>query len=207
MTIFLIIIGIIFLGLILVRFSDLEINIKDFELLDLKINKFDLEFSLKLFDKFKWVKFRLDNKKFEKLKNSPNKKVFDKILNTNLFKNFKNASKTTLNILKLSRENAILKSFNLYSKIGLESAPTTAFVIGVISSILGIILARKIKKPTYKIEPLYLNKNYIYLSLNCIISLKLVHIINMKKPLKGKEVYHNYGRNTSNRGSYASSHG
>ena len=79
------------------------------------------------------------------------------------------------------------------------------FFVAIVSSIIGIALARKIENPRYTIEPVYGDMNYIFLSINCIFEIKLVHIINIFIKLKRKE-YQKYGR-TPNRRSYVGSNG
>jgi len=98
-----------------------------------------------------------------------------------------------------------LEKFSLEAVIGTERADITAYTTSAILIILPILLCRNTSDLSYKVKPVYINRNYIYVSLNCIFSLKLVHIISVKKELKRKEV-DQYGR-TSNRKSYVDSNG
>ena len=142
------------------------------------------------------------------MKSGTKLKLFNKILDTKILRKYKNAGKIFQkdwkHILKeLNKFN--IEKIQLETKIGTENAACTAIITGVLSAILGIILARKASNPQYKIEPIYVSKNYIYLSINCIIAIELVHIINMNKRI-GKEVYQENGR-TSNRTTYVGSNG
>ena len=209
MVIFLIIlISIIAASTVLITYSTLKLDIQDFILVNKKLEKFEIVISLNLFNKIKWLKFRINKEKVKKIKGNKKLKLLNKILDTKVLRKYKDVRKVIVkdwkHIVKELNKFEIEK-INIKSKIGTENAATTAIITGTVSSILGIILARKSINPKYKIEPLYIDKNYIYLSINCIIAIKLVHIINMNKKL-GKEVYQENGR-TSNRRAYANSHG
>lgn len=188
MTIFLVsllaIISIIIVGVI---YSTIKINIKDLILINAKIYKFNLEISINLFSKVKCFKLSINDKTLEKLKDSSKRVMIDKILNTKILRDYKNIKKTIFlkrkKILKIVQKSEI-ENFRMYAKVGTENACITAYLITFISSILAIILARKISNPQYKIEPIYMDKTYIYLSINCIFKIKLVHIINIIKSLK-----------------------
>lgn len=191
-TFFCIIISIILLAIILIILSTIKINIKELEITNTKITKFNLQISLKFLNKVQWIKITINKKRMGKLKNNKKLEIINKILKTRILEKYKNikpvVKKEWKQILKQLNKVEIEK-LELKAKIGMENAATTAISIGIISAIFGVILAKKIANPKYKIEPIYINKNYIYLSVNCIISLKLVHIISVRKELKGKEVY------------------
>ena len=113
-------------------------------------------------------------------------------------------------MIKIEKIKELIKNIQvekiiINSKIGTENPIITSFIVATLASILAILFA-KIKKPSYKIEPVYTNKNYLYLNINCIFKVKLVHIINISKKLKKKGVVPKYG-NTSNRRAYAYSNG
>ena len=85
----------------------------------------------------------------------------------------------------------------------------TSFAVATISSIISIILARNIKKYEkdkyiYSIIPIYEDKPMLKIKLNCIIDIKIVHIMNviymMLKKRSGK-----YDERTSNRRAYVCS--
>lgn len=205
---FYIVLALVGVSILLVTCSTLKIDVRELLLINKKLEKFEIIISLNLFNKIKWLKLKIDKAKVKKLQGSAKLKTLNKILDTKVLRKYKNARKILAkdwkHILKELNEFDIEK-LNLKIKIGTENAATTAIITGTISAIIGIILARKISNPRYDVEAVFIDKNYIYLSINCIIAVKLVHIINMNKKL-GKEVYQEHGR-TSNRRAYANSNG
>ncbi len=98
-----------------------------------------------------------------------------------------------------------LKQIDLYLEIGTEDAALTAILIGIISTILGILIKPdqiKRKSNKFKICPIYKDKNILNMQINCIIRFNLIHYI-YKNILKGREKNE---RKPSNRRSYAYSH-
>ena len=91
-----------------------------------------------------------------------------------------------------------IKKANLNLEFGTEDAATTAILIGVISSVLGIIL----RNQKFEIIPIYKDKNILNLKLNCIFRVNLIHYI-YKTILKGRE---RNERKSSDRRAYAYSH-
>lgn len=82
----------------------------------------------------------------------------------------------------------------------------TSAIITALASIIGIGLARIIEiynkeKYSYEIYPIYQNKNLIKLDLNCIIKVKMVHIISIIYLIVKKRRVEKSER-TSNRMSY-----
>lgn len=208
MAIFFIIL-IIIIPMILIALSTLRIDIKEFEAINKKVTKFNLVISLNLFKKIKWIKLKINNQNVSKLKYNYKLKFINKILDTKILKKYKGINKILTTDLKLvlnQLQKFEIESFNLKAELGTVNPARTAYIVAIISSILAIVLARKINTPKYSIQPIYENRNHIYLSINCIIAIKLVHIINMNKQIKGKEVYQANGR-TSNRRAYANSNG
>lgn len=195
-------------AIILINYSTLQIDIKEIIVINKKIEKFKVIMSLKLFNKIKWLKITLDNKRLKNIRSSARLKAFNKILDTKILRKYKESKQILIKDLKhvLSNLNKVnIENISIESKLSTEDAAITAISTGIISSFLGIFLARKISNPKYKIEPIYINKNYLYLSINCIITIKLVHIISINRKI-GKGVYQNDGR-TSNRRAYANRNG
>lgn len=169
----------------------IKIDIKQFELENTKIKNLKIYISLNIFNKFDIIKIKIDKTKLNKLLS-------------------KNTPKMDLSMIKIEKIKELIKNIQvekiiINSKIGTENLIITSFIVATLASILAILFA-KIKKPSYKIEPVYTNKNYLYLNINCIFKVKLVHIINISKNLKKKGVVPKYG-NTSNRRAYAYSNG
>ena len=169
----------------------IKIDIKQFELENTKIKNLKIYISLNIFNKLDIIKIKIDKNKLNKLLS-------------------KNTPKMDLSMIKIEKIRELIKNIQvekiiINSKIGTENPIITSFIVATLASILAILFA-KIKKPSYKIEPVYTNKNYLYLNIDCIFKVKLVHIINISKNLKKKGVVPKYG-NTSNRRAYAYSNG
>lgn len=148
----------------------IKIAIKEFELRNNKIDKLKVYISLNIFNKIDIIKVKLDKNRIEKLLSKNNKNIKFKKLKVQALKE---------TISKIEIENV-----NIYAQIGTLNPISTAFLVALISSATAIILATKTKNPKYKVEPIYIGKNYLYLSINCIFKIKLVHIINISKKVK-----------------------
>lgn len=160
----------------------IKICIDELEVENFEINKADIII------KFGILKFKLNKEKLKKI-----------------ISNNKSKIKLEVNDFKEIIKKVEIPKLNINAKFGTGEPNSTAFFVAIVSSIIGIALARKIENPRYTIEPVYGDMNYIFLSINCIFEIKLVHIINIFIKLKRKE-YQKYGR-TPNRRSYVGSNG
>lgn len=160
----------------------IKICIDELEVENFEINKSDIII------KFGILKFKLNKEKLKKI-----------------ISNNKSKIKLEVNDFKEIIKKIEIPKLNINAKFGTGEPNSTAFFVAIVSSIIGIALARKIENPRYTIEPVYGDMNYIFLSINCIFEIKLVHIINIFIKLKRKE-YQKYGR-TPNRRSYVGSNG
>lgn len=160
----------------------IKICIDKLEIENFEINKADIII------KFGILKFKLNKEKLKKIISSNKSKI-----------------KLEVNDFKEIIKKIEIPKLNINAKFGTGEPNSTAFFVAIVSSIIGIALARKIENPRYTIEPVYGDMNYIFLSINCIFEIKLVHIINIFIKLKRKE-YQKYGR-TPNRRSYVGSNG
>lgn len=203
MMLFFLCVLIIFLVILLViRYSSIRISIINLEIdTDNKdiISDYQVEVDIYFFKKIRIMKFTVNEKKVKKLQNS---KFIKRISNINFGRVTKRLEKrlqdkvmldyknfNILNFVKvLSKEikPEILK-FKLNLKIGVEDIMVTTYAIPIISTLISFILRLTVKDVDlknkrrdyyYKIEPIY-NKNIINLRLNCIINVKIVHIINI----------------------------
>lgn len=197
----------------LIILSTLKITIKKFEfsninkgIVDKKVKaNFNIYIGLFLFGKIKIFNIKITDKKLEKMTKKIN--IRDKIKNID-FKNLKGnlkLDKETKEIIKDAKIIEISK-FNLNLKIGTEDVIFTSFLITILSVIISIILSRFLKKEaikisSYKVLPIYNNKNLIKMSFDGIISLKIVHIIFIIFNLLNKGRVDKDGR-TSNRRTY-----
>lgn len=160
----------------------IKICIDELEVENFEINKADIIIKLGI------LKFKLNKEKLKKI-----------------ISNNKSKIKLEVNDFKEIIKKIEIPKLNINAKFGTGEPNSTAFFVAIVSSIIGIALARKIENPRYTIEPVYGDMNYIFLSINCIFEIKLVHIINIFIKLKRKE-YQKYGR-TPNRRSYVGSNG
>lgn len=160
----------------------IKICIDELEVENFEINKADIII------KFGILKFKLNKEKLKKI-----------------ISNNKSKIKLEVNDFKEIIKKIEIPKLNINAKFGTGEPNSTAIFVAIVSSIIGIALARKIENPRYTIEPVYGDMNYIFLSINCIFEIKLVHIINIFIKLKRKE-YQKYGR-TPNRRSYVGSNG
>jgi len=185
---------ILIIFLIIIISSTVKIKI-DEKLLDSykKIRDLNYIISINLFNKIKIISFKITN---------------DKIGKSNRI--IKSGYKEVFKVLRRIFKTRIIKleKLNINLKLGTEDVEITSYIVTSISVILSQFLAKQIdnfsnENYRYQIVPLYINKNALKLSINCIASIKLVHIIYMIYVLKRKDDENN-GR-TSNRRSYDNS--
>jgi len=196
--------------------SNLEIEINKFWLnsnnkKNKKLESFLFSIRVKLFGKITWFKIKIDNKKINDIKNS-------KFLISKMFNRFRDIQEIVLkNKQKILKKNNIeyikklsikFKKLDLYMELCTSSTIFTPFVIAAISSLLSIILVKNIEKYDtnkykYMIMPKYEEKPSLKINLNCIIDIRIVHIINVIYMLiKKRRVVSN--ERTSDRRTYAS---
>ncbi|MFR5312918.1 MAG: hypothetical protein ACLTGH_00600 [Clostridia bacterium] len=98
-----------------------------------------------------------------------------------------------------------VNKLNLKIKIGTENVFFTSMIIPIVSSIISIILMKKItnvEKQKYVVEPIYLNQNILEILISGIFEIKMIHIISIIYILKQKEEGVKKNERTSNRRSY-----
>ena len=149
--------------------KNLEIKIKDKNFKMNENGKITIRFTI--LNKIDLFKFTTNIDRF-KLPESKNK--YDKLKNY-IVKNNSIKIKDIQKKLKVKYE-----IINLNIEIGKENAAITAILTGVVSSVVSVIIGKyfsDIKEINWNVQPIY-NMNILKLSLNCIISVKLLHIIN-----------------------------
>lgn len=183
MLLFFCLIIIILLGL-LFCFSELNIVIENLELTNLKEikrkpNKIKIQFIF--LGKVKWFSYSIKKSKiFNKVNISQLTQIQPKI----------NSGKILLNLIKKCKINQL----KLDIAIDINNVEILAYIVAIISTIIPNIIRIKTvfynsNKFSYKIIPLFNNTNSFYIKLNCIFSIKLVHIINMLKDMKRRDKY------------------
>lgn len=200
---------IIFLFILLTVFllSALQIEIINLKIENKEVNKnrirekYEIKIVIKFLEKIPILCFRIDNRKVNKIFNSEQIRNID-------FNSIKKDIKIDEPIIEMIK-NIKLKLLHLNLKIylGTEDAVLTSYLVAFIASIIGIILPHvlnKIGEYKYIVNPIYQNKNEYYISLDSIISIKIVHIINSMLIFvkKGRDK----DERTSNRRSYAYSY-
>ena len=188
------------LTMFLFRLSNVKLEIKKLHISNINnVNKkleikFVLDIGVFLFNKFKIISFNIDNYKISDLFKSGK-------IDINRFRDNKAANKDILEVLKSNE--FIIEYFKLEGYFATFNPVLSSSIYALINGIIPILIARKIEgKYINNIEFLNINENIINLNLNCIISLKIVNIINILHYLKKKGGSENNGK-SSNRRSYA----
>ena len=176
--VFLFILLFLVINIILIFFSKIQIQINNLKISTGEkrhINK-NYEIIIKLYTlkKIPILKSVITKEKLEKnkLKEKIQKIDFDKIKNQNEY------NKKAISALKKIDIN--IKKIDLNMFLGTENATITALIIPVISTIISIFLRRKVKdynNQKYVINPVYLNRNILNISLSGIFEFKLWNII------------------------------
>ena len=189
----------LFLSLIIL-FSYIKIELKDAYISNIPEFHYNFKLNIKiyLFNKIKIFSIKIDSSKLRKSKLA--QKIQNKMKTEKIDLSFSDG----LEIIKKSKME--LEFFKTNIKIGTEDIIFTSFIVTILSSLLGIGLAKAIKKYTenkfyYSILPVYGKNNMLDIDLNCIINVKLVHIIYVIYMFSKKRSEKKYER-TSNRSSY-----
>ena len=162
--------------------------------------EYKIFFELLFLNKLKIFSIRIDKGMVKKLK------VKEKVKDIN-FKQVKTDMPSKKELKEIIKKLQIkLDKINLKVEIGTIDVIFTSAIITILAGIIGIVLARTIKKYdkekyNYEIYPIYQNKNLINVNLNCIIKVKMVHIIFIIYLLLKKRRVEKHER-ASNRRSY-----
>lgn len=198
--IFLIIIIILFLS------SKIIIELKDVSYLSGKTirtkKKDSLRIKLCILGKIPIVNIKVSKKLIKKLKLEEKFKKID----INDIEEDKNIFNKIIDITK--RNYLKIERLDLKVELGTENAALTAILVPIISTIVLMIIRRKVKdirKQNFKIKPIYNNQNILNIALSGILQIKMIHIINIIYILNKKEGVKKYER-TSNRRSYGYSY-
>ena len=177
--------------------SNIKLEIKELHISNIE-KKLKLDFVLNigvfLFNKIKITNFTIDNYKISNLFKAGK-------LDLSKFKYNKAANK---DILEALRQNEYeIEYFKLEGYFATLNTVLSSNIYTIIHGIVPIIIAPRIRgQYINKIQFLNINENIVNLNLNCIISLKIVNIINILHYLKKKGGKENNGK-SSYRRSYA----
>ena len=190
---------IIFISLIMfiLILSNIKLEIKKLHI-SKKKKKIEVDFVLKmgiyLFNKLKIIAFTIDNFKISNLLKSGKIDI----------KKLKDNPAVNKEILKALKYNEFkIEYFKLEGDFSTFNTVLSAGIYATINAIIPIIIATKVNgKYINDIQFLNVNENIINVNLNCIISVKIVNIINILHYLKKKGGRENNGK-SSDRRSYA----
>ena len=192
---------------ILIIASTLHIQIKNLSISNMQKknnNKYAIIFSIYFANKIKYIWFNLNSKRAKKIYSKVQLEKID-------LKKFKKVFKLS-DLKELTKLHLKILDLNLDMNIGTKSPLVTSFLVVTISNAISLLLPHlvnnlKDNRYFYNIKPLYYNKELYKINLDCIIEIKMVHIINVIYYIflkKGRRK--NERSTTSNRKSYAYSH-
>ncbi len=192
---------------ILIIASTLHIQIKNLSISNMQTKnntKYAIIFSIYFANKIKYIWFNLNSKRAKKIYSKVQLEKID-------LKKFKKVFKLS-DLKELTKLHLKISDLNLEMNIGTKSPLVTSFLVVTISNAISLLLPHlvnnlKDNRYFYNIKPLYYNKELYKINLNCIIEIKMVHIINVIYYIflkKGRRK--NERSTTSNRKSYAYSH-
>ena len=179
-----IILGIIIfitLSILIFSLSNAKLEIKKLHIFNTESNlkvDFVLNIGIYLLNKIKLVNFTIDNYKASNLLKSGK-------LDINRFKQSNSINKDIIKSLK--KEDFIIEYFKLEGYFGLFNTVLSSVIYGIINAVIPILIANKLEgRYINNIKFLNVNENKININLSCIISIKMVNIINILHCLNKK---------------------
>lgn len=155
---------------------------------------FVLQIALAVFNKIRLIKMTIDNDKVKKILKSGK-------IDVQKLKDNRALNKDVMKSLKYVKPN--IEYLNIEGYFATFNTVFTSSIYGILHAILPILIAPKLKgKYQNDLKFLNLNQNIININLSCIISIKMVNIINIIYDLKKKGGRGKYGK-SSDRRSYA----
>ena len=189
----------IYLTMFILILSNIRLEVKKIHISNVnekrKIElKFILNISISFLNKINLLKFTIDNIKINNLLSSGKIDL----------QKFKLREEINEDILKeLKSSNFKIEYLELYGYFATFDTVLTSSIFAILHAIVPILISRKINgRYINNIEFLNINENVINLGLNCIISIKMVNIINILRYLTKKGGNKNNGK-SSYRRSYA----
>ena len=184
---------------ILITNSKIEIKIKNLDISTVRKEKvnsnYKIHINIIIFNKIKIFGKQIKKMKFKK-------ENLDKLYNTVKSVEGNLSEKISFTTLIQSVKNLQLetKELDLKIELGTEDVAISAILVGIISSVIGIILRNQTsKEQRFEVIPLYINQNILNLKLDGIFRINLIHYI-YKNILKGRE---SNERKSSDRRAYA----
>lgn len=186
------------LTMLLLALSNIQIELKQLHISNIKGKlklKVILNLSILLFNRVKILKISIDNKKIIKILKS------GKVNFSNV-----NISKESKKIIKkfLKSDAVMIETLNINGYFSTFNNVLSGIIFSISNALIPILISKKLEGSRYNNNVSFLNQNQniINISINCIISIKIVNIINTLYLLKKKGGSDKYGK-SSNRRSYA----
>ena len=186
------------LTMLLLALSNIQIELKQLHISNIKGKlklKVILNLSILLFNRVKILKISIDNKKIIKILKS------GKVNFSNV-----NISKESKKIIKkfLKSDAVMIETLNINGYFSTFNNVLSGIIFSISNALIPILISKKLESSRYNNNVSFLNQNQniINISINCIISIKIVNIINTLYLLKKKGGSDKYGK-SSNRRSYA----
>ena len=194
--VFFILIIIITLSMLIIILSTTKLEIKKLQISNteetLKLD-FTLNVVICFLNKIKIVKFTIDNYKVTKLVKSVK-------LDINKIKKNTSINKEIIKLIK--QDSFIIEYLKIEGYFGTFNTVLSAMIYAIINALIPILIAEKIDgNYINELEFLNISENKININLNCIISIKMVNIINILHYINKKGGKEN-GK-SSNRRTYA----
>ena len=169
------------LTMLIFNLSNTKLEIKKLHISNadekLKID-FVLNIGIYFLNKVRIVKFTIDNYKASNLLKSGK-------IDINKFKQNNSINKDVIKGVK--RDDFIIEYLKIEGYFGTFNAVLSSWIYGIINALIPILIARKLEgEYINNLEFLNKNENKININLNCIISIKMVNIINILHYLKKK---------------------
>lgn len=166
---------IVFLEIIVISLR-FEFEIENFSysnMLNKTPDNFCIKVRIYIFNKIKFLEIKLDNQKLNKIYS---KQKVEKIDTKKMMKRLPKSNKEKLNLLKKIN----LQKLDLNLEIGTIDIMLTTSIIPILSSFLSYFLVKAGNRNCkYRIMPIYVERFVYKIDLNCIFSLKMIHIINI----------------------------
>lgn len=204
--VFLFVCILVFNIILIIYFSNIQVEINNFKFSsgtkEHVNNDYKVLIKWRVLGRLTIKKILITQKKLRKIN------IKDKMKNID-FEKFKNANiLDKKNIRALKNLNIEIKKLNLYIDIGTENAMLTSIIISTISTLISIIVNKKVKDYSdakYIVNPIYINKNIINIIFSGIFELKIRNIMYIIYILNKKEGVKSYER-ASNRRAYGYSY-
>lgn len=200
MTTFFIILIIILILAIAITTIPIKVHIERLEVINQSIEDIELGIS------FGWLKIKLEKDKIQRILNNNKIEALIERIKKRIKNDYKIKPKIAVKDIKNFLRKIEINKLKLNAVIGTTDIFITTFLVTITSIIIPFLIIKNAENPEYEITPRYIEENYLKLSIKCIISVKLVHIIDIAKELERKDRRKKDGR-SSNRGPYANSNG